>query len=125
LKEREWLIPALKEVVAKLPREEVAARCEQAAVSWAPVGQPGDLFTDAHLLATGGLLDVFISRFGGEEGTKVGLPALPIEFGAERARPGLSRQPPRVGEHSAEVLAEAGFTAAEVAWLAEARVIGL
>jgi hypothetical protein len=30
-----------------------------------------------------------------------------------------------VGEHSAEVLAEAGFTAAEVAWLAEARVIGL
>jgi crotonobetainyl-CoA:carnitine CoA-transferase CaiB-like acyl-CoA transferase len=125
LKEREWLIPALKEVVAKLPREEVAARCEQAAISWAPVGQPGDLFTDAHLLATGGLLDVFISRFGGEEGTKVGLPALPIEFGAERARPGLSRQPPRVGEHSAEVLAEAGFTAAEVAWLAEARVIGL
>jgi crotonobetainyl-CoA:carnitine CoA-transferase CaiB-like acyl-CoA transferase len=125
LKEREWLIPALKEVVAKLPREKVAARCEQAAVSWAPVGQPGDLFTDAHLLATGGLLDVFISRVGGEEGKKVGLPALPIEFGAERARPGLIRQPPRVGEHSAEVLAEAGFSAAEVAWLAEARVIGL
>jgi crotonobetainyl-CoA:carnitine CoA-transferase CaiB-like acyl-CoA transferase len=66
---------------------------------------------------------VFISRLGGEEGKKVGLPAMPVEFGAERARPGLTRQPPRVGEHSVEVLAEAGFTAAEIAQLAEARVI--
>ena len=123
LKEREWLIPALKEVIAKLPREEVAARCDRAAVSWAPVGEPADLFTDAHLLATGGLLEVFISRLGGEEGKKVGLPAMPVEFGAERARPGLTRQPPRVGEHSVEVLAEAGFTAAEIAQLAETRVI--
>ena len=123
LNEREWLIPALKEVVAKLPREEVAARCERAAVSWAPVGEPADLFADAHLLATGGLLEVFVSRLGGEEGKKVGLPAMPVEFGAERARPGLTRQPPRVGEHNAEVLAEAGFTAAEVVQLTDARII--
>jgi crotonobetainyl-CoA:carnitine CoA-transferase CaiB-like acyl-CoA transferase len=123
LKEREWLIPALKEIVVKLTRAEVAARCEQANVSWAPVGEPADLFTDAHLLATGGLLDVFISRLGGEDGQKAGMPALPVEFGADHRRPGLSRQPPRVGEHTAEILAEAGFTAAEIARLAEARVI--
>ncbi len=46
LQERAWLIPALQEVLAKLPQAEVEARCEQAQVSWAPVGQPGDLFTD-------------------------------------------------------------------------------
>jgi crotonobetainyl-CoA:carnitine CoA-transferase CaiB-like acyl-CoA transferase len=123
LAERSWLIPALKEVISTLPREEVVARCERAAVSWAPVGEPADLFTDAHLLATGGLLDVFVSRLGGEEGPKAGLPALPVEFGDERARPGLARQPPRVGEHNAEVLAEGGFTPAEIARLAEAGVI--
>ena len=50
--ERPWLIPALKEVVAALPQAEVARRCERANVSWAPVGQPADLFADAHLLAT-------------------------------------------------------------------------
>ena len=83
--ERAWLIPALQEVVATLPQDEVARRCERANISWAPVGQPGDLFTDPHLLATGGLLDVFISRFGGGEGKKVGLPALPVEFGDDRA----------------------------------------
>src|SRR6476620_6590895 len=108
--ERPWLIPALKEVVAALPSAEVARRCERANISWAPVGQPADLFTDAHLLATGGLLDVFISRAGGAQGRKVGLPALPIEFGTPRERPGLSRQPPRLGEHSVEVLGAAGFS---------------
>ena len=121
--ERPWLIPALKEVVAALPTAEVARRCERSNTSWAPVGQPADLFTDAHLLATGGLLDVFISRAGGAEGKKVGLPTLPIEFGTARERPSLRRQPPRLGEHNVEVLGAAGFSPAEIAALAEMRVI--
>jgi crotonobetainyl-CoA:carnitine CoA-transferase CaiB-like acyl-CoA transferase len=121
--ERSWLIPALQEVLAALPQDEVARRCERANVSWAPVGQSGDLFTDEHLLATGGLIDVFISRFGGGDGKVAGLPALPIEFGTDRRRPGLSRQPPRMGEHNAEVLGEAGFAATEIDELANAGVI--
>jgi crotonobetainyl-CoA:carnitine CoA-transferase CaiB-like acyl-CoA transferase len=110
-------------VLATLPQDEVAQRCERCNVSWAPVGQPGDLFTDPHLLATGGLVDVFISRFGGDDGKVAGLPALPVEFGVDRQRPGIRRQPPRMGEHNAEVLNEAGFTTAEIADLAEAGVI--
>jgi crotonobetainyl-CoA:carnitine CoA-transferase CaiB-like acyl-CoA transferase len=50
------------------------------------------------------------------------LSALPIEFGAH-ARPGLTRQPPRMGEHSREVLGNAGFSPAEIAALADAKVI--
>jgi crotonobetainyl-CoA:carnitine CoA-transferase CaiB-like acyl-CoA transferase len=121
-KERAWLIPILKEVLGRLPQAEVAQRCERANVSWAPVAQPGDLFADAHLLASKGLLDVFISPAGGGDGRKVGLPALPIAFGG-RQRPGLTRQPPKMGEHNAQVLAEAGFSPAEIAGLAETRVI--
>ncbi|HEX3882988.1 MAG TPA: CaiB/BaiF CoA-transferase family protein [Stellaceae bacterium] len=123
LAERSWLIPALQEVLATLPQDDVEKRCERCNVSWAPVGQPGDLFTDEHLLATGGLVDVFISRFGEAGGKIAGLPALPIEFGADRSRPGLTRQPPRMGEHNAEVLGEAGYTAAEIAALRENGVI--
>lgn len=122
LAERAWLIPALQEVLATLPQDEVAARCEGCNVSWAPVGQPGDLFVDPHLLATGGLVDVFISRFGEEGGKIAGLPTLPIEFGSDRRRPGLTHQPPRMGEHNAEVLGEAGFSAAEIAALAKSGV---
>jgi crotonobetainyl-CoA:carnitine CoA-transferase CaiB-like acyl-CoA transferase len=123
LAERSWLIPALQEVIGRLPQDEVARSCERAQVSWAPVGQPGDLFDDPHLLATGGLVDVILSRYGGEDGKRARLPALPIEFGADRQRPGLVRQPPRVGEHNAEVLREVGFSPNEIAELAETGVI--
>ena len=113
---RPWLLPALQEVLDPLPQAEVERRCEAAGISWARVGQPADLFEDPHLAAGGGLLDTAISAMGG--GAIFGLPALPLEFGEDRARVTLTRQPPRMGEHSAEVLAEAGYTAAEIAALA-------
>lgn len=121
--ERQWLIPKLKEVIAKLPQGEAAQRLERAHCSWAPVGKPRDLYEDAHLLATGGLLDVFLSRAGGLDGVKTRLPALPIEFGDKRERPGVRRQSPRMGEHNAEVLSEAGFSREEIAALTEKKVI--
>jgi crotonobetainyl-CoA:carnitine CoA-transferase CaiB-like acyl-CoA transferase len=120
-RERAWLLPALQAVLGALPQDEVARRCEAAGISWAPVGKPADLFEDPHLLAGGGLLQTAISALGG--GELVGLPALPLEFGEARARAGLTRQPPRMGEHSRAVLAEAGFAEAEVAAMAAAGVI--
>jgi crotonobetainyl-CoA:carnitine CoA-transferase CaiB-like acyl-CoA transferase len=120
-KERSWLIPALQDVLSRYPQEEVARRCEAAGISWAPVGQPADLFEDPHLLSGGGLIQTAISALGG--GAMFGLPALPVEFGEERDRAGLARQPPRMGEHNGEVLAEAGFAAAEITALAAAGVI--
>ena len=121
-RERAWLIAELKGVIAGLPQAEVARRCERANVSVSPVARPHDLFADAHLLASGGLLEVCISQVGGVEGRRVGLPTIPIEFGAARERPRLVRQPPRLGEHTAQVLVEAGFSRAEVAELAAMRV---
>jgi crotonobetainyl-CoA:carnitine CoA-transferase CaiB-like acyl-CoA transferase len=121
--ERAWLIPALKEVIAAIPTDDVAKRCERSRVSWAPVGQPKDLFEDAHLLATNGLLDVVIASAGGGAGDTARLPALPLEFGPDKARPGLRCQPPRVGEHNAAVLGEAGFSPPEIASLASRKVV--
>jgi crotonobetainyl-CoA:carnitine CoA-transferase CaiB-like acyl-CoA transferase len=123
LQERAWLIPELQRILETFPQPEVEARCERANISWARVGQPGDLFTDPHLLATGGLLDVMISRTGGTDGTAARLPALPVEFGADRARPAVRFQSPRVGEHSREILREAGYTEQETQDLIEAGII--
>jgi crotonobetainyl-CoA:carnitine CoA-transferase CaiB-like acyl-CoA transferase len=123
VKERSWLIPALKAVVAKVSTAEATLRCERAKVSFAPVGKPRDLFEDAHLLASKGLLEVAIAQAGGGGGPRAGLPNMPLEFGAARERTALRTQPPRVGADNAAVLAAAGYSAAEIADLARRGVI--
>ncbi len=123
LAERSWLLPAIQDELIKYTQKEVEQRCERANVSWSPVGKPIDLFTDEHLLETGGLLDVFVSRFGEGEGCLAGLPALPFEFGADRDRPTLRNQPPKIGQHSQEVLTEAGLSSSEIADLAEREIV--
>jgi crotonobetainyl-CoA:carnitine CoA-transferase CaiB-like acyl-CoA transferase len=54
-------------------------------------------------------------------GVETTLPKLPIELDGER--PGLYRQPPRIGEHTREVLAAAGLSEREVAALEEQGVV--
>ena len=123
LGERSWLLPAVQEELAKYSQKEVEQRCERANVSWSPVGKPMDLFTDEHLLETGGLLDVFVSRFGDTDGRLAGLPALPFEFGANRDRPTLRNQPPKIGEHSQEILSQAGLSSSEINQLTEQKIV--
>jgi len=65
-------------------------------------------------LATGGLVDVFISKFGEDIGKLTGLPALPVEFGIERKRPKVRLQPPKIGEHNEEILLQYGFKKEEI-----------
>src|SRR6201996_7798405 len=116
--EKAWLIPKLQQAIGALPLDEVNAKCERANVSWAPVGKPADLYTDAHLLA-GGLLDVLVPKFGSTTSTMTKLPALPVEFGTERVRPALRTQPPVLGENTREILAAAGYTADEIEGLVD------
>jgi crotonobetainyl-CoA:carnitine CoA-transferase CaiB-like acyl-CoA transferase len=118
---REWLLPRLAEEFRRFPAAEVLARCEAAAVPVARIGHPLDLVEDPHLLAGGGLLATALAAFGG--GERIGLPALPVEFGTDRLRASLTRQPPRVGEHGAEVLREAGLEPGEIARLVQSGVV--
>jgi crotonobetainyl-CoA:carnitine CoA-transferase CaiB-like acyl-CoA transferase len=123
IEERAWLIPKLKRIIATYSKTDIEARCERAKVSWAPVGKPADLFVDQHLLESGGLLDVFISRAGGETGTLAGLPAMPFELGDDHERPALRSQPPTMGEHNDEILRAAGFDADAIRDLAQRNII--
>jgi crotonobetainyl-CoA:carnitine CoA-transferase CaiB-like acyl-CoA transferase len=112
--EKAWLVPAIASAVAQRSMDEIMQACEKSRVSWAPVGRPADLFTDPHLLASGGLLNTMVPGLGGLAATLIGLPALPLEFGDRRDRPDLTRQPPGMGEHTRVVLEEGGFSAEEI-----------
>ena len=114
LAERSWLLPTLQDSLVKYTQKELEERCEHCNISWSPVGQPKDLFEDPHLLATGGLVNVFISKFGEDIGKMTGLPALPVEFGIERKRPRVRLQPPKIGEHNEEILLQYGFKKEEI-----------
>jgi crotonobetainyl-CoA:carnitine CoA-transferase CaiB-like acyl-CoA transferase len=113
---RPWLLPIVVEIMGRLTKAEIMARCEEANIPYAPVATTADLFEDPHLAASGGLVPVTLP--GGIE-TK--LPKLPIELGG--GRPGLYRQPPRIGEHTREILAAAGLSDGDIAALEEQGVV--
>lgn len=118
---RDWMLPELEQRLATLPLSKIIEKCEAARVAYSRVGRPDELSTDPHLLAHGGLLSTAVSGFGG--GPKVGIPALPLEFGEARERLGLDRQPPRVGEHTDEVLLAAAYSEREIAILRSSGVL--
>lgn len=120
-RERSWLLPALQERIATLDFGAITRGCATAEVSWSPVGRPDDLLRDPHLMASGGLLSTAIAAMGG--GPEVPLPALPLEFGEERSRAPLRRQPPRIGEHTLEILLASGMTHTTIEALHEAGVL--
>ncbi len=111
--EREWLLPKIVEVVRGYVYTDVVRLCEAADVSWSPVNRPEQLWQDAQLLA-GGLIKTSLatSEQASSEAirnSQVGIPGLPLEFGSHRERCDLVRQPPHTGEHTYEVLLEAGI----------------
>ncbi|HYI83867.1 MAG TPA: CaiB/BaiF CoA-transferase family protein [Acetobacteraceae bacterium] len=117
---RPRLKPRVAEVFRKLPKAELMARCEALGLPFAPINRPGDLFSDPHLLASGGLLPVDLSGAENAPGGAPargdgGLPGLPLVFPS--GRPGLRRQPPRAGEHGVEVARRIGFSEEEIAKL--------
>lgn len=100
---RDRIIPIVREAFKKMTRDELMQKLENSGLPFAPIAKPEDMFEDPHLTASGGLLDITLA-----DGTETQLPALPIEMRDGRF-PAL-RSPPRSGEHTVEVLEEAGYS---------------
>ncbi|QHE88382.1 CaiB/BaiF CoA transferase family protein [Hydrogenophaga sp. BPS33] len=111
---RDWLIPLLRERLAQNSSAELAALFERHGLPFAPITKPHELLDDPHLLATGGLAPITLS-----DGERAGQPArtvlLPLALDGERL--GVRRSPPRLGEDSADLLAELGYTPQDAARL--------
>jgi crotonobetainyl-CoA:carnitine CoA-transferase CaiB-like acyl-CoA transferase len=111
---QEWMLPKVREAVTKFTSAELQRKLEAASVPYAPVMRPDQLLNDPHLNETGQLLPVPM-----EDGRIGKLPKLP--FRSESYDFDIRRPPPRLGEHTREVLGEAGLSDAEIeALMAEA-----
>lgn len=96
---RGWLIPEIRSIVAGYDLAEISPILERLELPFAPVNTPGDLFDDPHLNASGGLLELTLNN-----GHTVKTPALPFTFDGRRLK--KRRDPPTIGQHTDEVLAE-------------------
>ncbi|MFO1356759.1 MAG: CaiB/BaiF CoA-transferase family protein [Gammaproteobacteria bacterium] len=118
---KERILPVIKATFLKYGKQELMAKLEKTGLPFAPIARPEQLFEDPHLVASGGLLPMTITD-GERRGEKTRLPALPLEMDGHRF--GVQRDLPRRGQHSREVLAEAGYSAAQIAAMVEQGIVG-
>src|SRR5512133_1087098 len=104
---RDWLIPLLRERLKGFSAAELASIFEKHALPFAPITRPEDLLDDPHLKATGGLAPLTLP-----DGRIAQTVLLPLTLGGQR--PGVRLDPPKLGEHNQELLAELGYSPAEI-----------
>ncbi len=108
---RPRLLQTIGEMLAPRTAAELSAIMEKAGLPFAPIRRPEDLLDDEHLLATGGLADVRLPD-GPRAGETVKTTLFPITLGGGRL--GVRMHPPRLGEHTLELLGGAGFQKSEI-----------
>jgi crotonobetainyl-CoA:carnitine CoA-transferase CaiB-like acyl-CoA transferase len=117
---RPELMPVLRERVAAHTAAELAALFERAGLPFAPIRKPEELYDDEHLLATGGLADITLPD-GARAGQAAKTTLFPFTMDGQRL--GVRLQPPRMGEHTAELLLSLGYSAAEITELQRQRAV--
>ena len=113
---REWMMPILRERMAEKSAVDLSALFEHNGLPFAPITRPEQLFEDPHLNETGGLAPMNLP-----DGRSVQTVLLPLILDAER--PGVRLNPPRLGEHTAELLHELGFDAAQITSLMQREIV--
>ena len=96
--------------------DSLVAKLERLKIPFGPLAKPGDLFDDRHLNESGRLLDVRLPT-----GKMAKIPGIPLDMGGRKPRVRL--QPPAMGGHTRDVLAEACYTAVEINELIDKKVV--
>jgi crotonobetainyl-CoA:carnitine CoA-transferase CaiB-like acyl-CoA transferase len=107
IEQRDWFLPDVERTVSQLSKAEIIRRCELADIPFAPIATPEDLFDDPQLNEGNSLLTTILP-----DGTVTKLPKFPLEYGdAEQT---LAMNPPKIGEHTVDILTEIGFSDSQI-----------
>ncbi len=118
---KERLLPIIKDTFRQYTKQELMDKLEKTGLPFAPITRPEELFDDPHLAANQGLLPITVTD-GERAGEQSKLPALPIEMSGHRF--GIHRPVPRKGQHTREIMSEAGYSADEIDQMIEQGAVG-
>jgi crotonobetainyl-CoA:carnitine CoA-transferase CaiB-like acyl-CoA transferase len=113
---RERIMPVVTAKFAAETFDSLVAKLEKLNIPFGPLAQPGDLFDDPHLNHDGRLLNVQLPT-----GKYAKLPGLPLDMGGRKTR--IRHQPPEMGNCTRSILAETGYTSAQIDELVAQRVV--
>jgi crotonobetainyl-CoA:carnitine CoA-transferase CaiB-like acyl-CoA transferase len=117
---RPALLPEIRRRLAERSADGIAVLFENAGLPFAPIRKPEDLYDDPHLLATGGLADVRLPD-GPKAGETVKTTLFPITMDGKRLPVRLD--PPKMGEHTRELLLSVGYSDKEIDALVAQRAV--
>ena len=115
VKERVNLIPELRLRFEKYTAAELTDIFEKNGLPYAPIKRPQDLMDDPHLVQSGSLVPMTLPS--GQTTNTVLFP-----FAMDGQRMGVRLDPPKLGEHSAELLTSLGYSAEQAKKLSAIQV---
>ena len=111
VKYKDRIIPVIQETFRRYTKQQLMDKLERSGLPFAPIAKPQELFDDVHLNAGAGLLPITVTD-GENAGQKTKLPALPLEMHGQRF--GIRRDVPQAGQHTREILQQAGYNDEQV-----------
>ena len=117
IKNREQLDAILADIILQMDRQQLIETLEAAGVSCGPINNISEVFADRHVQARGARIDQWR-----KDGSKISTTAFAAKLSLTPAQ--YRAAPPRLGEHSDQVIAEwADMSPEEIAALRNAKVI--
>lgn len=117
---RDWMILELRERLKGFTAAYLTEIFEAKGLPFAPIKAPHELIDDPHINASGGMEKITLPD-GERAGETVNTILFPFKMDGSHL--GVRRNPPKLGEHTQELLREVGYSSAQIDALAASKTV--